>query len=277
MTRSFRKACQRTLVTLIMVMMAIPISGATISPAVHLNGVELAFDSQPYIVEGRTMVPVRAISEALGAQVYWDAETEIITITIFETTTLNLKIGISAYTINGNSYVMDAAPVIREDRTMVPLRFVAEGLGCEVVWHEATSSVELTKEGFVVNEAFAVNKDYTDEDLLWLARIVNVEGLDIGYEAKLGIANVVINRAKGDEYPDTVYQVIMDDDYAVQFPPAHKSSFQILAPDEQSWLVAEDALNGENNIDDCLYFNNSPFKWKADELYKVIEGEYFYH
>ena len=276
MKRSFRKVRQLTLVTLILVMMAMPISGATISPAVHLNGVELAFDSPPYIVDGRTMVPVRAITEALGAQVDWDGETEIITISIFETTTLYLKIGISAYVINGNSYVMDAAPEIREGRTMVPLRFVAEGLGCDVIWHEATSSVELTKEGFVVSEAFAVNKDYTDEDLLWLARIVNVEGLDIGYEAKLAIANVVINRAKGDEYPDTVYKVIMDNDYAIQFPPAHRSSFQSLEPDEQSWLVAEDALKGNNNIDDCLYFNNRPFKSKADDLYKVIEGEYFY-
>lgn len=276
MTISFRKLGSLILVVLLMFMMMVPISATSLNPSVHLNGVELAFDSQPYIVDGRTMVPVRAISEALGAEVGWDGETEIITISIFETTTLYLKIGIGAYTINGNSYVIDAAPEIRDGRTMVPLRFVAEGLGCQVVWNEETASVELAKEGFVIDETFAVNNDYTEEDLLWLARIVNVEGLDIGYEAKLAIANVVLNRVKGDEYPETVYTVIKDDAYAVQFPPAHKDSFQSLEPDTESWQVAEDALEGKNNIEDCLYFNNRPFKWKTDDLYTIIEGEYFY-
>lgn len=276
MTKSIKMLWSIPLAMLVLVLMTVPTNAATISPAVHLNGVELAFDSQPFIIDGRTMVPIRAITEALGADVAWEPETEIITISIYETTTLYLKIGVSAYTINGNSYVMDAAPIISDGSTMVPLRFVAEALGCDVVWNEATASVELTKEGVIVSEAFAVNNDYTDEDHLWLARIVNVEGLDIGYDAKLAIANVVLNRAKGDEYPDTVLDVIMDDAYAVQFPPAHRSSFQSLEPDDQSWEVAEDALNGLNNVEGCLYFNNRPFQWKADDLYTVIEGEYFY-
>lgn len=276
MIKKTKRVSYLGMIMVLMVVMTLPAQASIIGPSVHLNGIELAFDRQPIIIDDRTMVPVRVITEALGAEVAWDGETEIITISIFETTTLYLKIGVSAYTINGNSYVMDAAPVIVDGTTMVPLRFVAEALGCDVVWDEATSSVELTKEGFDISEEFAVNNDYSDEDHLWLARIVNVEGLDIGYEAKLAIANVVLNRVKGDEYPDTIYKVIMDDAYAVQFPPAHRTSFQSLEPDEQSWQAAEDALQGTNNIEACLYFNNRPFQWKADDLYTIIEGEYFY-
>lgn len=242
--------------------------------SVTLNGVELAFDSSPYIFEGRTLVPVRTITEAIGAEVGWDSEQKIITIS-HDVGILYMRIGSNAYTLNADSYIMETAPEIKDSRTMVPLRFVAETFGFDVGWEADTRTVTLMKEGVEVDQSLAV-PSYSQEELLWLARIVYLEGLDIGYEPKLAIANVVLNRVKSDLFPDTVYGVIKDDNYAIQFPPAHRSSFDSLVPDAQSLEAAGDALSGSNNIENCLYFNNSPFKWKADDLYTVIEGEYFY-
>lgn len=253
-----------------------PASMAQMKIDVRINNVLIGFDSTPFIRDGRTMVPVRAIAESLGAsRIEWNQEYALVTIGIGEEV-LRMVIGSKIYHVGEVSYEMDVAPEISEDRTMVPARFVAEAFGCDVGWDDVLRTVEIYKDGIEVPEANAVEDTYTSEDILWLARIINVEGLDIGYEAKLGIANVVLNRVKGDLYPDTVYDVIMDDAYAIQFPPAHRSSFASLEPDEQSWLVAKDALKGANNVEDCLYFNNAPFKWKADELFLVIEGEYFY-
>jgi spore germination cell wall hydrolase CwlJ-like protein len=114
-------------------------------------------------------------------------------------------------------------------------------------------------------------------DIVWLARICYVEGLDIGYGAKLAISNVVLNRVKDPRFPNTVYGVIFDDDYAIQFPPAHRSSFPTIEPSFESYIAAKNAFDGVNNISDCLYFNNSPFVSRANDLYIIIEGEYFYH
>ena len=242
--------------------------------SVRMNDQAMAFDTEPIIVDDRTLVPLRAIAETLGGEVTWEPEWQVITIA-FDTHSLYMKVGSTSYAIGEQSYQMDTAPIINEDRTMVPLRVISETFGCEVAWDEATRTVQLTKEGVQVPAAYKA-ADYSEEELLWLARIVNVEGLDIGYEAKLAIANVVLNRVKGDEYPDTVYDVIKDRAYAVQFPPAHRSSFDSLVPDSQSLLAARDALEGVNNVEDCLYFNNSHFRSKADDLYTVIDGEYFY-
>lgn len=243
---------------------------------VTVNGEELAMTTAPIIVEQRTLVPLRIIAEVFGGVVSWVPEGQYIVI-VFGEDRLEMMIGAAGYAFNSFPYLMDAAPILHEDRTMVPLRAIAEILGCQVSWDGTTRTVDLIKEGINVPENHrAPEKIYTDEDVLWLARIVNVEGLDIGYEAKLAIANVVLNRVKGDEYPDTVYDVIKDTDYAVQFPPAHRSSFDTLTPDVQSYQAARDALDGINNAGDCLYFNNAPFKWKASDLYMIIEGEYFY-
>lgn len=259
------------------IIIGVPIHGSELEVTVSVNGTGLRFDSAPFIHEERTMIPVRTIAEVLGAEeILWDEVLQQVTI-VYENVHYKMKIGSKTYLMGGVPREMDVAPLIAEGRTLLPLRYVAETFGFEVEWDAATRTVELYKDGVEVLDTYAVTSAYSNEDLLWLARIVNVEGLDIGYEAKLAIANVVLNRIKSEEYPNSVYNVIMDDAYAVQFPPAHRSSFQTLEPDEQSWLVAEDALNGHNNIENCLYFNNRPFKSKADDLYKVIEGEYFYY
>ena len=94
----------------------------------------------PYIENDRTMVPLRFISEALGAEVEWVAETRTIHISL-EETKISMQIDNKEYTINGETKEMDVAPVIREDRTFVPLRFVSEALNKSVYWNGVTSIV----------------------------------------------------------------------------------------------------------------------------------------
>lgn len=74
------------------------------------------------------MVPVRAIAEALGAEVKWDGASRKVTI-VRGGRELVLTIDNPKATINGKTFTMDTRPVIRQGRTMVPLRFVGELLG----------------------------------------------------------------------------------------------------------------------------------------------------
>lgn len=97
----------------------------------------------PYIEDDRTFVPLRFISEAMGAEVGWDEATGGITLKNGENT-VSVTIGSKAYTAGEESGEMDVSPVIREDRTFVPVRFVSEALGKAVYWDEATKSVIIT-------------------------------------------------------------------------------------------------------------------------------------
>ena len=91
----------------------------------------------------RTLVPVRFISEILGYKVDWDDATKNVTITKGDHTIV-LTIGSETMYSNGKAVQMDTAPVIYNDRTFVPIRFVAENFGLEVGFDNATQEVTLS-------------------------------------------------------------------------------------------------------------------------------------
>ena len=89
-------------------------------------------DAAPYVDDAwRTMVPFRVLGETFGATVDWDQDAQSVTY-IYGDTELVMTIGEDTYTINGEEFSMDTAPVLSGDRTYVPVRFVAEGLGYTV-------------------------------------------------------------------------------------------------------------------------------------------------
>lgn len=99
----------------------------------------------PYIENGRTMVPVRVISENFGAEVGWDDTSRTITITD-GTTNVVLTVDSLEATVNGEVQTLDAAPVIVNDRTMVPLRFISEALNRSVEYIEPSSQILISDE-----------------------------------------------------------------------------------------------------------------------------------
>ncbi|MGE5373212.1 MAG: copper amine oxidase N-terminal domain-containing protein [Solirubrobacterales bacterium] len=94
----------------------------------------------PYIKSGRTYVPIRNLADALGATTAWDAATQKVTITK-GTKTVELTIGQMTAKVNGADQAMDVAPEITGGRTMLPARYVAEGLGFTVTFDDATKQV----------------------------------------------------------------------------------------------------------------------------------------
>jgi mannan endo-1,4-beta-mannosidase len=99
------------------------------------NGNALESDAAPFILEDRAMVPIRVIAEALGATVGWNGETKTASVQKGSTTIL---MPIGAALPNGLG-----TAVIRNDRTFVPLRFVAEHLDANVVWNQEDSSIDI--------------------------------------------------------------------------------------------------------------------------------------
>mgnify|MGYP000892792595 CR=1 FL=1 len=111
-------------------------------PKVIINGTELKIDTNPVVIDGRTLVPLRGIFEALGATVYWDSNTKTITAQK-NGATIKLTIGQNTALKNGAKIHLDVSPKIISGRTMVPLRFVAEALGAQVSWDGKTNTVNI--------------------------------------------------------------------------------------------------------------------------------------
>ncbi len=110
---------------------------------VLIDGLPVVFDVQPVIANGRTLVPFRAIAEALNVNVTWDGANQTILASDGKIS-VRLQIGdITAYR-NEISVTLEAPPVILDGRTLIPLRFFSEAFNCQVVWDEAERSVKIT-------------------------------------------------------------------------------------------------------------------------------------
>ncbi len=119
-----------------------------------INGKVQQYDQMPVIVNGRTLVPLRGIFEALGAVVSWDDSTKTI-IGVKATKSIVLQIDNTFASINNNATTLDVAPSIMNSRTMVPVRFVSEALGADVQWDGDTRTVTITSpEGDVIENDY---------------------------------------------------------------------------------------------------------------------------
>ena len=107
---------------------------------VFVNGDSLQTDVAPIIVEGRTLVPLRVIFEALGAWVDWNGDTQTVTARK-DDITISLQIGSNTLIKNGSYITLDVPAQLVNSRTLVPVRAVAESFGAEVEWDGESNAV----------------------------------------------------------------------------------------------------------------------------------------
>lgn len=127
--------------------------------SIVVNGSKIDTETPPVIVEGNTLVPLRAVTEALGCDVFWDSETQGITLTegenlYFTWIGRDCAFKTSAVAIEGTS-VMEVSPRLMDGYTMVPLRAISELFGAEVGWDGNTSTVTVNYEQKKVEEGTA--------------------------------------------------------------------------------------------------------------------------
>lgn len=118
------------------------------SPAdivISLNSEIMELEEPPYIVNGRTLLPVRYIFEPLGLEVFWNGETRT-AIGIKEGLRIELPIGSADAIVNGEIVKLDVPAVIINSRAYVPVRFVAESTGSVVGWNNSTRTVSINSD-----------------------------------------------------------------------------------------------------------------------------------
>jgi len=115
---------------------------------VIVDGQQIVFDVQPQIIDGRTMVPMRKIFEALGAVVSWDEMSKTASGKMGDIV-VNVTIDSNVLFKNGVPKTLDVAPALIDGRTLVPARAIAESFDCTVDWLAETRTVKITKnEGY---------------------------------------------------------------------------------------------------------------------------------
>ena len=130
--------------------------------------------SVPYVENGRTMMPVRGLAEAIGADVSFDAEEQTVTVETPETMVL-MTIGLDEMEVNGESVSLLNAPEIVNDRTMLPVRDVAEALDCEVEWVQETETAVFTRP-LQTKRIIAFQEDVKNDDAVMT---VSGEGMTV--------------------------------------------------------------------------------------------------
>lgn len=155
---------------------------------VLLNGSKIDFfDQEPIIKNSRTLAPLRAIFEALGASVTWNDATKTIT-AIRGSKTISMTVGSTTAKISNQNYLLDVPPEIVNNRTVVPLRFIAEAFDCYVFWNAPVSTIEITdgQDAYTIARV----KKYTSEfDYSQVQSIVNSAQPDS--EKYLALASIV--------------------------------------------------------------------------------------
>lgn len=277
----FRKITLAAVLALSMIVATIGyISGAVsgMPIGIYVNEREISTDVSPFIENGTTFVPVRSICNAMRIDdIRWDGSDN--TVTIKAENEIQFTVGEKYAFVNGKKHVLSAPTVIRDGRTMIPVRLLAEAFGAYVEWDKTLYCVGISKDGLDV-PSDCVESEYTKGDLLWLARIVHAESVGEPFDGQLAVANVVLNRVASNEYPNTIYGVIFDRKYGVQFQPVANGTVYN-TPSKLSVMASKRALMGENNIGNCLYFLNESIatsSWITEnrEYYAKIHNHSFY-
>lgn len=234
---------------------SVAFASTSTSIAITVNGQEVKQASDlAKVIDQAVYVPIRSIVESLGAQVDWIAEDNRVDVTNGEQH-VRLWLGQDQAEVNGESISLDRAPFAEVGRTFVPLRFLSESLGLNVNWVQATRSVLIAADAALVAPQPVVS--YTEDDKMWLARIIEAEAGGEPLEGKIAVGAVIINRVQSSLFPNTITDVIFEKSYGFyQYTPVENKYIYKVKPSKETYEAAERALLGEDPSEGALYFYN---------------------
>lgn len=214
----------------------------------NVNGQNLWERSLAYLDNGTTYVSLRVVSNVLAprAEVSWSQGTAWVK---GEGVTLKAVPGESYITVNDRALYVPKGVRLENGRVMVPIRVLAEALGGTVDWSRE-AGITLT-----VGSGLPGPAPYRADELDWLSRIISAESQGEPLRGKLAVGTVVLNRVASSQFPNTIYGVIFDKQWGVQFSPTVNGMIY-REPTAESVLAAKLCLEGAREAGDSLYFLN---------------------
>lgn len=234
------------------VALALVLSAALILPGsasvLMVNGQNLWQNALARPEGGTTYVSLRVVANVLAphAEVSWSQGTAWVR---GSGVMLKAVPGQTYVTVNDRALYVAKGVKLENGRVMVPIRVLAEALGGTVAWSR-TEGITLTVGSGVPGPA-----PYTSDELYWMSRIISAESQGEPLKGKLAVGTVILNRVASDQFPSTIYDVIFDKKWGVQFSPTINGMIY-QEPTAESVLAAKLCLEGARVAGDSLYFLN---------------------
>ena len=228
--------------------------GLLLTTILPISAISVDLDGQIFedclLVEDTTYVALRAFGElAAGTTATWDAASKsafLVSNQLSLTAVENGKYMIA----NGRYLYSERTPLISDGKLYVPLRQLAKALGGEVSWNGDTEQAIYRSTGRILEHGSSY---YDPDELYWLSSIISAESRGEPLIGQIAVGNVVLNRVRSEEFPNTIYSVIFDRKYGVQFTPVANQTIY-MDPTENSIIAAKIVLDGYSISDEILYF-----------------------
>ena len=215
--------------------------------SVSIGGVSIS--DSAYLINETTYVPLRAATELSGAAVSYNAKTRAATVTRSD---LVMTATDGSYIVEANGRILlskTPAVILSDGKMYIPIRALAKALSLSVEWLPPSSvSLSGTARGLASAEEY-----YKSDELYWLSKIISAESRGEPLLGQIAVGNVVLNRMRSSDYPNTIYGVIFDRKYGVQFSPVKDGSIY-MPPTYSSVMAAKICLEGISVSDGILFF-----------------------
>ena len=211
-----------------------------------------AYEGEVLSVKDIAYVSLREFACMADNSVVWWEEDEAAA--YVRTDSLDLRAPEDEFYIEANGRMLwcEYGVFTENDILYIPLGKAAKAFGFDTTYVYEDNTTYLTRERGAVVSA----EDYYDEtDVYWLSKIIHAEAQGEPYRGKLAVGNVILNRVESDEFPDTVYDVIFDNDHGVQFTPTVNGAID-QEPNEDSVIAAKLCLDDAVLNEHMLYFLN---------------------
>lgn len=263
-----RLICILTAVMICMsVMSALPAHGADMQADVLVDGARLS--RRAYVEDGTSFVPVRDLCEKLGMTVTWRASDKSVLIRGGDVYA-RLHVGYSSAWDRNTEVQLGKACTLKSGTFYAPARGIAKILSLGVDWNGKNRQV-----------LFQRSSPYTSDEVYWLSRIISAEAQGESLEGQIAVGNVILNRVESPDFPNTIYGVIFDRSFGVQFTPTANGTIYN-EPTQQCIEAAKLCLSGYEVAPDCLYFFNPALStahyWIINNrrFCKIIGNHHFY-
>ena len=218
---------------------------------VYINGIKV---SNGFKVGSAVYLSLRDFFSAAGLSADITQDTQTGSLTVTASGLLLTAVPGQAYiTANDRCFYVPDGLQVKDGGPALPARTLAAVLQYSVSWDTQTSAVSLTADEPSPLESAAAH--YNEQDLYWLAHIINAEAGNQPFAGKLGVGNVVMNRVADPTCPNTIHDVVFDSRFGVQFSVVSTGGIYA-EPNADSVAAAKACLEGANVVGNALYFVN---------------------
>jgi N-acetylmuramoyl-L-alanine amidase len=252
-------------------------SGTT-RTGINVNG-RRVLEGRVLVIDNITYVPMFKFADWLGVFTYSASANG--SITTGNITGENLKIAAtenSLYIIANGRYFYTVGKVREINGELyIPVEPLVKALNCRA--SKNTQGAYVVSSGDT-RRLKTASQFYREDEVYWLARIISAEARGESLQGKIAVGNVVLNRTRSSQFPNTIYGVIFDKKYGVQFAPTSNGTIYN-TPTEESVIAAKICLEGYTLSNKILYFFNPKYAsgaWvKANRQYAFTLGNHVFY